>query len=69
MYIITFIFFQLVCGEFDLESNFVIEEPENINYLLELLDHCSVTLQVILLTIYVTQYNKRDIMSARFILR
>ena len=37
---------QLVGGEFDLESNFVIEEPENINYLLELLDHCSVTLQV-----------------------
>ena len=30
----------LVGGEFDMERNFVIHEPENIRYMLELVDHC-----------------------------
>ena len=38
--------FQLVGGEFDMELNFVIHEPENIRHMLELLDHCPEALQV-----------------------
>ncbi|XP_071847278.1 neurobeachin-like isoform X4 [Apostichopus japonicus] len=35
----------LVGGEFDLESNFTIQDAENILHMLELMDHCSPTLQ------------------------
>ncbi|KAJ8028510.1 Neurobeachin [Holothuria leucospilota] len=35
----------LVGGEFDLESNFTIEDAENILHMLELMDHCTPTLQ------------------------
>jgi hypothetical protein len=37
--------FQLVGGEFDLEQNFVITEPKNIEHMLDLLDKCSPSLQ------------------------
>ena len=33
-------------GEFDMELNFVIQDPENIRHMLELLDHCPDGLQV-----------------------
>ena len=36
----------LVGGEFDMELNFVIQDPENIRHMLELLDHCPHDLQV-----------------------
>ena len=36
----------LVGGEFDMELNFVINDPENIRHMLELLDHCPHGLQV-----------------------
>ncbi|XP_011673892.1 lipopolysaccharide-responsive and beige-like anchor protein [Strongylocentrotus purpuratus] len=36
----------LVGGNFDLESNFIIQEPDNIGHLVDMLEHCSVTLQV-----------------------
>ena len=39
------IIFQLVGGEFDLEMNFVIIEPKNINHMMDLLDKCSPSLQ------------------------
>ncbi|XP_041461080.1 neurobeachin-like isoform X2 [Lytechinus variegatus] len=35
----------LVGGNFDLESNFIIQEPDNIGHLVDMLAHCSVTLQ------------------------
>ena len=38
-------YFQLVSGEFDLEMNFVIIEPKNIHYMMDLLDKCSPSLQ------------------------
>ena len=41
-----FFFFQLVGGEFDMELNFVIQQPQNIVHMLDLLDHCPSNLQV-----------------------
>lgn len=38
--------FQLVGGEFDMELNFVIQDAQNIQHMLELLDHCPSSLQV-----------------------
>ena len=38
--------FQLVGGEFDLETNFVIQDPENILQMLNVLSSCSEKLQV-----------------------
>lgn len=37
--------FQLVGGEFDLETNFIIQEAESIGCMVELLSHCEVTCQ------------------------
>lgn len=37
---------QLVGGEFDMELNFVIQDAQNIQHMLELLDHCPPSLQV-----------------------
>ncbi|XP_033105967.1 neurobeachin-like isoform X2 [Anneissia japonica] len=39
------VFNLLVGGEFDLECSFIIDDPENVNHLLELMGHCQVTLQ------------------------
>lgn len=36
---------QLVGGEFDLETNFIIQEAESIGCMVELLSHCEVTCQ------------------------
>lgn len=36
---------QLVGGEFDLETNFIIQDAESIGCMLELLEHCDVTCQ------------------------
>lgn len=36
----------LVGGEFDMELNFVIQHPQNILHMLDLLDHCPSSLQV-----------------------
>jgi len=36
---------QLVGGQFEMESNFVINDPETILHMLTLMDSCSVTLQ------------------------
>ncbi|KAK2169767.1 hypothetical protein LSH36_7g13010 [Paralvinella palmiformis] len=35
----------LVAGEFDLETNFIIQDPENVTNMLNLMDNCSETLQ------------------------
>lgn len=37
---------QLVGGEFELETNFIIQDAENVLHMLELMDSCSSTLQV-----------------------
>lgn len=39
------IVFQLVGGQFDLEMNFIIQEPESIGCMVELLDKCEPTCQ------------------------
>ena len=36
---------QLVGGQFEMESNFVINDPETILHMLTLMDACSMTLQ------------------------
>jgi len=36
---------QLVGGQFEMESNFVISDPETILHMLTLMDSCSMTLQ------------------------
>ena len=38
--------FQLVGGEFDIEANFVIQDPKNVLQMLNLLQTCPETLQV-----------------------
>ena len=43
--ILLFSLFQLVGGEFDLESNFIIDSPENVEHMLELMETCEPTLQ------------------------
>ncbi|XP_056139754.1 neurobeachin isoform X3 [Lampris incognitus] len=35
----------LVCGEFDLETNFIIQDAESIGCMVQLLEHCDVTCQ------------------------
>jgi len=37
---------QLVGGQFEMESNFVINDPDTILHMLTLMDSCSMTLQV-----------------------
>ena len=37
---------QLVAGDFDIESNFVIQDPQNVVHMLKLLEACPHTLQV-----------------------
>lgn len=47
-FLLTFFFpvyFQLVGGEFDLEMNFIIQDAESITCMTELLEHCDVTCQ------------------------
>lgn len=39
------VYFQLVGGEFDLEMNFIIQDAESITCMTELLEHCDVTCQ------------------------
>jgi len=36
---------QLVGGQFEMESNFVINDPDTILHMLTLMDSCSMTLQ------------------------
>ena len=50
--------FQLVGGEFDLESNFVIVEPKNISRMLGLLDHCPVSLQAEIWSVFIAILRK-----------
>lgn len=33
-------------GEFELETNFIVQDAENVVHMLELMDSCSATLQV-----------------------
>ena len=49
---------QLVGGEFDLESNFVIVEPKNISRMLGLLDHCPVSLQAEIWSVFIAILRK-----------
>ena len=44
--IVFYSIFQLVGGEFDIEANFVIQDPKNVLQMLNLLKECSETLQV-----------------------
>ena len=53
-----FSFFQLVGGEFDLEQNFVIIEPKNIGRMLGLLDHCDVSLQAEIWSVFIAILRK-----------
>ena len=56
---IAFLFlFQLVGGEFDLEQNFVIVEPKNISRMLGLLDHCDVSLQAEIWSVFIAILRK-----------
>ena len=48
----------LVSGEFDMELNFVIQDPENIRHMLELLDHCHQGLQAELLSVFIAILRK-----------
>ncbi|XP_022098981.1 neurobeachin-like isoform X3 [Acanthaster planci] len=48
----------LVGGEFDLESNYVIAEPENVTHLLELIDHCDEKLQAEIWSMFVAILRK-----------
>ena len=48
--------FQLVGGEFELESNFIIQDSENILHMLELMNHCSAMLQVSELSLSVSSF-------------
>jgi len=44
--------FQLVGGEFDIEANFVIQDPSNVLQILQVVEHCPPTLQVCLEQLY-----------------
>ncbi len=41
-----YLYLQLVSGEFELETNFIIQDAENVVHMLELMDSCQPTLQV-----------------------
>ncbi|CAG5119914.1 unnamed protein product, partial [Candidula unifasciata] len=43
--VVDTVLYLLVGGEFDIESNFVIQDPQNILHMLKLLASCSHTLQ------------------------
>ena len=51
-------YFQLVGGEFDMELNFVIQDPENIRHMLELLDHCPDGLQAEIWSVFIAILRK-----------
>ena len=55
---ISFFFFQLVGGEFDLEMNFVIVESKNIVHMLELLDSCPPSLQAEIWSVFTATLKK-----------
>ncbi|XP_030632108.1 neurobeachin isoform X2 [Chanos chanos] len=48
----------LVGGEFDLEMNFIIQEAESISCMVELLEHCQVTCQAEIWSMYTTILRK-----------
>ncbi|KAG8182137.1 hypothetical protein JTE90_014552 [Oedothorax gibbosus] len=48
----------LVGGEFDMELNFVIQQPQNIVHLLDLLDHCPSNLQAEIWSVYIAILRK-----------
>ncbi|CAH1393721.1 unnamed protein product [Nezara viridula] len=48
----------LVGGEFDMELNFVIQEADNIKYMLELLDHCQPNLQAEIWSVFIAILRK-----------
>ncbi|CAG0882858.1 unnamed protein product [Darwinula stevensoni] len=48
----------LVGGEFDMELNFIIKEPENILCMLELLDHCPSSLQAEMWSVFTAMLKK-----------
>ncbi|XP_059080572.1 neurobeachin-like isoform X3 [Tigriopus californicus] len=56
--VVNGVLFLLVGGEFDLELNFVIVEPNNIHYTLELLDTCDQRLQAELWSVFTATLRK-----------
>ncbi|XP_043473809.1 neurobeachin isoform X2 [Leptopilina heterotoma] len=48
----------LVGGEFDIELNFVIPDPQNIRHMLELLDHCTPNLQAEIWSVFIAILRK-----------
>lgn len=46
LYLHQLFIFQLVGGEFDIETNFIIQEPQNILHMLRVFSSCTSTLQV-----------------------
>ncbi|CAG4994400.1 unnamed protein product, partial [Parnassius apollo] len=49
---------QLVGGEFDMELNFVIQDAQNIQHMLELLDHCPPSLQAEIWSVFIAILRK-----------
>eukprot|EP00095_Tigriopus_kingsejongensis_P003666 maker-scaffold11_size778918-snap-gene-3.18 protein:Tk03666 transcript:maker-scaffold11_size778918-snap-gene-3.18-mRNA-1 annotation:"PREDICTED: neurobeachin-like" len=56
--VVNAVLYLLVGGEFDLELNFVILEPKNIHYTLELLDSCDQRLQAELWSVFTATLRK-----------
>ncbi|XP_045529711.1 neurobeachin isoform X5 [Pieris brassicae] len=50
--------FSLVGGEFDMELNFVIQDAQNIQHMLELLDHCPPSLQAEIWSVFIAILRK-----------
>lgn len=48
----------LVGGEFDMELNFVIRQPQNVRYMLDLLDHCPSNLQAEVWSVFIATLRK-----------
>ncbi|KPJ14705.1 Neurobeachin [Papilio machaon] len=53
-----FSLFYLVGGEFDMELNFVIQDAQNIQHMLELLDHCPPSLQAEIWSVFIAILRK-----------
>ncbi|KAI8441189.1 hypothetical protein MSG28_009420 [Choristoneura fumiferana] len=49
---------RLVGGEFDMELNFVIQDAQNIQHMLELLDHCPPSLQAEIWSVFIAILRK-----------
>uniref|UniRef100_A0A2H1WKA6 SFRICE_037181 n=1 Tax=Spodoptera frugiperda TaxID=7108 RepID=A0A2H1WKA6_SPOFR len=49
---------ELVGGEFDMELNFVIQDAQNIQHMLELLDHCPPSLQAEIWSVFIAILRK-----------